>query len=146
MNLTTKLLLLITGILIILGVYYYFHPFQTNVIIGKTSFPIEIAVTDAEKQKGLGYRESLDEMHGMVFPYDHKEQYSFWMKGMNFPLDFVWVDGNVIADLHQNIPVLTNGVITVVKPSVPVDKVIEFNAGVIEKYHINIGDTVQFKY
>lgn len=87
----------------------------------------------------------MPEMHGMLFPYDHKEQFEFWMRGMRFPLDFIWIDGKNVADITENVPPpLENERPVIVKPLVPVDKVLEVNAGTVARIGIKVGDTVEY--
>lgn len=139
--------LVITGLIILFGfaVYYYIqHPLTATATINNETFILELAVTPQEKETGLGGKKMLLPKHGMLFNYDHKEQFGFWMKDMQFPLDFVWIDGTKVVDLTQNVPVFTNGKITTVQPSMPIDKVLELNAGEVEQYNIKIGDTVVF--
>ena len=142
----SRIILAVAASMLLLIIYYRVHPITPKVIINGATFHLDVAATDTEKEKGLGYRESLDQNRGMVFPYDRKDYFPFWMKGMNFPLDFLWVDGNVIVDITKNVPVLTGNTITTVRPSKPVDKIIEFNAGFADANKIQIGDTVTFKY
>lgn len=119
--------------------YYFRHPIGETVIINGHQIHVELAVTEAEKEKGLGYRDSLAPNSGMLFVYDHPERYGFWMKGMRFPLDYIWVNGNKVADLTQNVSVSAPAF----SPHVPADKVLEVNAGVINRFGIKIGDLVQ---
>ena len=87
----------------------------------------------------------MSEVHGMLFPYDHKEQFEFWMKGMTFPLDFIWIDGKTVADITENVQPPSGDVRpTIVKPMVAVDKILEVNAGTVARIGINVGDTVEF--
>jgi uncharacterized membrane protein (UPF0127 family) len=137
--------IIIAIIVVSVGLYYRAFPLSPKVIINGKVFTLDVAATALEKEKGLGYRDSMGETHGMVFPYDHKEQFQFWMKGMNFPLDFLWIEGNTIVDMTEHVPLMTGDSITTVKPAVPVDKIIEFNSGTVAKYHIKIGDTVKFR-
>lgn len=131
--------------LIALLMYYRSHPLVSKVKIRDIVITTEVAATEQQKQLGLGGRASLGSMSGMLFPYDHKEQYNFWMRGMQFPLDFIWIDGNVVADISQDIqPPAGNEQPAMVKPNVPVDKVLEVNAGFVRQHHISIGDQVQF--
>jgi len=129
----------------LLLIYYRINPITPKVIIQDKVYYLDVAATDSEKEKGLGGRQSLEANRGMIFPYDRKEYFPFWMKGMNFPLDFIWIDGNVIVDITKNVPVMTGNTITTVRPSKPVDKIIEFNAGFVDSNAIQIGDTVKFK-
>lgn len=125
--------------------YYRSHPLVSKVKIGNSVFTVEVAATESQKQKGLGGRASMPEMHGMLFPYDHKEQFEFWMRGMRFPLDFIWIDGKNVADITENVPPpLENERPVIVKPLVPVDKVLEVNAGTVARIGIKVGDTVEY--
>ncbi len=125
--------------------YYKTHPLVSKIRIRDVVITTEIAATELQKQKGLGDRDSMDPLHGMLFPYDHKEQYNFWMRGMKFPLDFIWIDGMTVVDITTNVaPPLSDETPMMVKPKVAVDKVLEVNAGFVEKHGIAVGDPVRF--
>ena len=65
---------------------------------------------------------------------------------MNFPLDFIWVDGTTIKDLTRNIPPPNNpdeSDLVLITPKTPINKVIEVNAGTIDKLKLNIGDNIK---
>ena len=126
--------------------YYLRHPIGEKAIINGHTIRLELAVTEAEKEKGLGYRDSLGPDSGMLFVYNHPERYGFWMKGMRFPLDFIWINGNKVVELSQNIPQPVNDRVQPVSlaPAVPADKVLEVNSGVIQSLGVRIGDLVQF--
>lgn len=110
------------------------------------TFLLELALTPEEKQRGLSGRDSLPQNHAMLFPYDHKELYGFWMKDMRFPLDFLWIDGNTIVDITKHVPAPTGSTQPVsLQPGKPVDKILELNAGVADSIGAKIGDTVIFK-
>lgn len=141
--------ILIAGIIALITItawYYLHHPLGENVVINGHTIHVEIAITNAEKEKGLGYRDSLAADNGMLFVYQNKDRYGFWMKGMRFPLDFIWINGNKVVDVSQNIPQPVSDSMQPVNlaPIVPVDKVLEVNAGTIEELGIKIGDTIQF--
>ncbi len=139
-----KALIFFAALLLIFTIWYYWrNPLGTRIKIHDHVFTVEIAATAQEKEQGLGYRDSLAPDHGMLFPYDHKDQYQFWMKGMRFPLDFVWIDGKRIVDITISVPVATNEPLPVYRPKAPVDKILELNAGTVEKVGIAIGDTVE---
>ena len=141
-----KYIVLIILVLIALFSFLFYtkHPLSGTVKIKDTTFIVDLAVTSLEKEKGLGYRKTLAPKHGMLFVYDHKELYPFWMKGMNFPLDFIWLDGNKIVDITKNVQPADGLNMHVVKPLFPVDKILEVNAGEVEAYNIQVGDTVLF--
>lgn len=139
-----KLIIVVALVVFFLFWYYNRNPLSAKIKIGTRQYLIELAVTPAEKAKGLSFRSSLPADHGMLFLYDHKEQYSFWMNGMRFPLDFIWIDGNTIVDITENVPVPLVVNIPIIKPSKQVDKILEVNAGIIARDGIKIGDSVKF--
>lgn len=104
---------------------------------------IEIANNDLIREKGLGHRNLLDQDKGMLFQFDQARQWPFWMKGMSFPLDFVWIRDGRVVDLSKNIPTQTDQKPVYVTPKENITSVLEVNAGWIDKYNIQIGDTVQ---
>lgn len=123
--------------------YYRVHPLATQVEIRGNRFIVELAVTDEEKKQGLGYRDSLLNNRGMLFVYDHPEQYSFWMKGMRFPLDIIWIHDKKIIDISANVPVREGDAIPVRSPKLPVSQILEVNAGTIDRLGIQVGDDVK---
>ncbi len=131
--------------LLLFTIYFYFrHPLGKYAITNGYTIRLEIAVTAAEKEKGLGDRDTLPADSGMLFVYPTKNQYGFWMKGMRFPLDFIWIDGATVVDLSENIPPPNGGRPAELAPKFPVDKVLEVNAGLIRQLGISVGDTVRF--
>ena len=140
------LIAIFSAIVLLTIAYYWRHPLGTKVIINGQTIKVELAISEAEKQKGLGYRDFLPKDSGMLFVYENKDRYSFWMKGMRFPLDYIWIDGNTIVDLSENIPAPSSYDEQPVhlSPNVPVNKILEVNAGIIERLGIHIGETIQF--
>lgn len=126
--------------------YYWKHPLRTEVEIRGQKLIVELAVTQKEKERGLSYRNTLAPDHGMLFVYDHKERYGFWMQEIRFSLDFIWIDGKTVVDISKNVQIRdTNGRWTTLAPRQVVDKVLEVNAGTIDKLGIRVGDTVFIK-
>ncbi len=143
---TVKKLVIAALVTVILFIVWFYtrHPLGVTAQIRGHVFTLDVAVTPQEKEQGLGYRQRLDENRGMLFIYDHQEQYSFWMKGMNFPLDILWIRGKEIVDISKHVS--TGPPYPHITPALPVDKVLEVNAGTVDKYGIRVGDhvTVQF--
>ena len=106
---------------------------------------VEIADTILKRTKGLSGRESLAENQGMLFLFAKPSKYSFWMAGMNFPLDIIWINGNKIVDISKNIqaPKNTGRLPVIISPSTKIDKVLELSAGAVEKFNIKIGDEIK---
>jgi len=130
-------------VLIVFSIYFYRkHPLSASVTIHNTVFTVDLAVTNDEKTRGLSYRKFLKPKSGMLFLYDHKEIFPFWMQGMQFPLDFIWISDNVVVDITTNVPPATATTMHVVRPTVAVNKILEINAGEADLYGIQIGDSV----
>ncbi len=71
----------------------------------KTRVTVEIAATDAERQRGLMFRERLAPNEGMVFVFEEPGSYPFWMKNTLIPLDMIWVDGVYrVVDIAHSVP------------------------------------------
>jgi uncharacterized membrane protein (UPF0127 family) len=46
---------------------------------GVHAFSVEMATTDAEREKGLMFRKELPEGQGMLFDFQHDQPVAFWM-------------------------------------------------------------------
>ena len=99
----------------------------------------QVANSPSEQHQGLSGTESLVDNEGMLFIYDSALIPSYWMKGMLFSLDFIWLNEGYIVDLTENVAP-ENPPTTYYSPSSPVDQVLEVNAGFIEKHSLSVGD------
>lgn len=118
---------------------------KAEVFINNTVFDVEVAIFGFEQKKGLGEKEDLKDNQGMLFVYFNNNIRYFWMKGMNFPIDILWIKDNKIVNISKNVPVLTEGEITKINSFYDVDKVLEIKAGSVLKYNININDEIIIK-
>lgn len=120
----------------------------TSVTINEIVVPVEVADTPQSRELGLGYRDSLPENQGMLFDFNgQKQPVRFWMKGMRFPLDMIFIaDGKVVqiyenAEPQEGVPdVNMKGYVS----NEPVHYVLEVNAGFVEKNNIKVGDSFSF--
>jgi len=120
------------------------QPLSPRIKIRNHIFRVEIADTPEQRAKGLSYRDTMPFDCGMLFVFKEKARYTFWMKGMRFPLDFLWIDGNRIVDITEKVPLPAGETLPVYSPRIPVNRVLELNAGVVENLGISIGDTLVF--
>ena len=107
---------------------------------GVHAFSVELATNDAERARGLMFRKSLPEGHGMLFDFQTDQPVQFWMRNTYIPLDMIFIrgDGRVL-NIAQNATPLSDALI----PSAgPVRGVLEVIAGTARKFHIAPGDRV----
>ena len=120
-----------------------------TVDIGDATFDAEIADTPELRSKGLGERDNLAEQSGMLFVFPSGQASSFWMKGMRFPLDFVWIGADcTVVGLNEDVqhppPNTPNSEMDIITSSSPAAYTFEINAGEISRFGIEIGDEVRF--
>ena len=140
-----KYKLLILLLVFIFGFFFMSH-LKAEIIINENIFNTDVVVFQWDKSKGLGGKKELKDNEGMLFFYFNKDIKYFWMKDMKFPIDILWVDGNRIVNISENILVYTNKEITKMSSVYSVDKVVELKAGTVSKYGIKIGDEAMIKY
>ena len=104
---------------------------------------LEVAVTDAEKEKGLMNRPSLSEDRGMVFVFRPARQITFWMKDTLIPLDMIFIDKGKVVRIVKNAK--PNQTDIIYSSGSLVTEVIEVNGGFADKFMINVGAKVVFK-
>ncbi|OGZ33897.1 MAG: hypothetical protein A2Y98_03465 [Candidatus Portnoybacteria bacterium RBG_19FT_COMBO_36_7] len=105
---------------------------------------VEVADTAQKQVQGLSGRSSLPENQGMLFIFDRPDHYSFWMKEMNFTLDFIWISGRQIVQINENIQPQDYQPPKTLTPNEKVDMVLEVNAGLVQKMNIKVGDKIIF--
>lgn len=114
----------------------------TEIKIGNKIIAAEVVEISQDQARGLSGRESLGEDEGMLFVYNEKTEPTFWMKDMRFAIDIIWISGNEIIDISENLPMPSGGEIARIKPKSAVNYVLEVNAGFVEKNGVKVGDRV----
>jgi len=101
---------------------------------------MEVAVKPADLERGLMHRDSLPHGTGMIFLFDKKARWPFWMKDVQFPIDLAWLnagDGTILETRTMQ-----PGVEIMHLPAYDVDAAIEMPGGFFARYGIKIGDYV----
>ena len=113
--------------------------------IGKVSFTVNLALTDAEREQGLSGQTDLAPNTGLLFVFDTPGSYGFWMKDMKFPIDMVWVGENmrVVTTKEGATP---ESYPQIFYPNAPSMYVIELPAGTMRVNNLSVGDSVKFLY
>jgi len=139
-------LLAVSGFLVYRFVFLNQEDVKKAVItINEHSFSVEIADSASKQMRGLSGREKLNENEGMLFVFKDSSIKTFWMKGMKFPIDIIWIKEGRIMEFSENLPPpknILNAFIESVAPSVPIDSVLEVASGTVEKLGIKAGDKI----
>lgn len=106
-------------------------------------FKVEIAESEAERQKGLMYRKHLSDDEGMLFIFPGEdEDRIFWMKNTYISLDMIFIDSNKkVVGILEEVPILNDVPRKVEKPS---KYVVELAAGVAGKNRIQEGAVMEY--
>ena len=113
---------------------------QSDSVIVK--YNIEIAESDYETQTGLMHRESMELDQGMFFIFPDVLFHSFYMKNTKIPLDLIFIDEKLrIASYKENAQPMDE---TGLSSEVPVQYVLELNAGQRKEYSLEVGDRIAF--
>lgn len=120
-----------------------------SIMVGdETKLKVEIVNSVESTQQGLSGRDEIGN-DGMLFIFPESSMRTFWMFDMKFDLDFVWINGDEVVGLSKNIKKPAPGTINkdIERVSIKKDsnKVLELNAGNIDKYNIEVGDVVILK-
>jgi uncharacterized protein len=110
---------------------------------GQIDVTLEVANTPESMQRGLMYRQSLADGHGMIFVFPQDADHEFWMKNTYIPLDmiFIAVDGRIVG-IHPNATPLSEAGISVGRPS---RYVLEVAGGYAARRGIAPGDRVELR-
>ncbi|MBC8038884.1 MAG: DUF192 domain-containing protein [Rhizobiales bacterium] len=107
---------------------------------GAILFTVEIADTEALRQRGLMFRHRVPEDRGMLFDYGEARQVALWMKNTYVALDMVFIraDGTVAYVAENTVPRSLDA-IGVIEP---VRGVLEVAGGTAKRIGLRAGDKV----
>ena len=110
--------------------------------IGEKTLNVEIADTIASRTRGLSGRGFLSEDDGMFFIFPYSAIQYFWMKGMKFPIDIIWISCDKVVGMVVGAEPETGPDYEIFNSPEPVDKVLEINAGLTQRFGIKTGDSI----
>jgi uncharacterized membrane protein (UPF0127 family) len=106
-----------------------------------------LAYLPVDTSLGLGYRERLAPGTGMLFLFEGPAPRTFWMRGMQFCIDIVWIENSVIQGAAESVCPEPAGTADADLPSyvspVPVTYVLEVPAGWLDAYGLEAGTLVE---
>lgn len=116
------------------------------VSLGGQRYSVEIARTEAERARGLMFRDTLAAGHGMLFIHEQEGPLAYWMKNTRIPLDILFFDHTRhLVSQQRNVPACDLGDRCPPYPSdAPAIYVLELNAGEAERLKLQDGATIEF--
>lgn len=110
-----------------------------------TSITAELAITEAERQKGLMFREKLLPDQGMLFVFEKESIYYIWMKNMKFSIDILWLDKNKrIVHIEKNVPPCQKEPCPSYYSKTPSMYVLELKAGSVDGNNLKLHNKIDF--
>jgi hypothetical protein len=101
---------------------------------------VEVVRTEAEKARGLMFREKLGADEGMLFVYEEEEFLTFWMKNTPLPLSIAFIDQKGrIVDIQDMEPFS----LRTHTSARPARYALEMNRNWFQKNGIKVGDVVK---
>lgn len=111
-----------------------------NLIIKNKIYPVNLALSYEEKERGL--MRIKPPVEDLLFVYAEPQDVYFWMKNTPAPLDIIFCCNGKIVDIKHGNPYDT----TLIKPAGgKADIILETNLGNAKKRDINVGDHVFLK-
>lgn len=109
-------------------------------------YTVEIADTPELRSRGLMYRESLADGHGMLFLFPKPSVEGFWMKNCNFPIDIVWLDASRrVQFISAGTPPCREENCPTYGPKVESLSVLEIPDGAAKKEKITVGSELKLE-
>lgn len=114
--------------------------------LGGQRYAVEIADDDAERERGLMFRDALSADHGMLFVHEREEPLAYWMKNTHIPLDILYFDNaRKLVSQQRDVPPCSLGDACPPYPSdAPARYVLELNAGQAAKLGLSEGAELRF--
>ncbi|MDQ3413259.1 MAG: DUF192 domain-containing protein [Chloroflexota bacterium] len=123
------------------------EPMETaEITVGDQPLTVELATAPETRARGLGYRQGLAPGTGMLFVFPESSERGFWMKGMRFCLDIIWINDGVIVGAAESVCPEPRGTEDADRQSypsgAPVQFVLEVPAGWLAEHDLGPGTPV----
>lgn len=109
--------------------------------LGSASMQLFIADTDKERMKGLSGVRTLGKNEGVLFIFSLPGRYGFWMKDMQFSLDFIYLRDKKVVEVIKDVSPDTYP--ASIESRLPADSILEVKAGFVDRENIKVGDSLE---
>jgi uncharacterized membrane protein (UPF0127 family) len=119
---------------------------KRKIKINNRELEVWVARTMGEKQRGASVFDRLGENEGMLFEFKIPMRYGFWMKGVKFPIDIVWLRKGKIVGITPEIPSGSGFSLLGLKvyyPPVPIDAALELASGAAVAMGLKVEDKLE---
>lgn len=107
---------------------------------GPHDFDVEVMRTEQDRARGLMFRKTMAQNHGMLFDFERSQPIYMWMKSTILPLDMVFIDsGGTVVNVAENTTPMSEKIIA---SGAPVLGVLEVNAGTAQAIGLKNGDKI----
>ena len=131
---------LLVAVLIILTLMSRRPPTVTVTFDNGVTVEAELADEPSEQERGLADHPMLDDAEGMLFTWQAAEPRTFWMKGVDFAIDIIWIANGKVIGYQLNTQPQPDGdlYLTYSSPGAA-DMVLEVAAGWVKRQGIEVG-------
>jgi len=122
-------------------------PLETALLVlpGGEELVVELAVSPAERSRGLMFRDELPAEQGMLLVFPDTGFRSIWMKNVRFPLDLIWLDSSdCVVHIEKDVPPCPREPCPDYHSMRKAAAVLELNGGSVDRWGIEPGDCLEF--
>ncbi len=119
---------------------------RVMVSMGGDLFVARVADTEYKRNRGLSGTKTLAPDEAMIFLFSEPSRTAFWMVGMKYPIDIVWIRDGRIIDIAARVPPIVEKDESKIPRYYPRDRadwVVEVSAGTVDRLGIKLGDVVK---
>ena len=120
--------------------------FEAELCAGEARIRVLVADTQSERAAGLSGYAGLPEDAGMLFVLPEPTQPAFWMKGMLFAIDIIWLRDGTVVQIDASVPPppedTADEQLPRYRPDEPITHVLELTAGSAARLGITVGSRV----
>ena len=100
---------------------------------------IEVASNPNDRRKGLMFRKSLSEDHGMFFVWEYRKRQCMWMRNTYIPLNVAYIDTKgKILEIYEMLPLSEDSICSKKR----VKYALEVNLDWFKRNNVKVGDQI----
>ena len=100
---------------------------------------IEVASNPNDRRKGLMFRKSLPEDHGMFFVWEYRKRQCMWMRNTYIPLNVAYIDTKgKILEIYEMLPLSEDSICSKKR----VKYALEVNLDWFKRNNVYVGDQI----